>query len=951
MPTHQSLRFGAFEIDLRDERLWLNGAYVHLTNRAFSVLRFLVEHPDRLVSKETLLEALWPRDYVTDAALAVCVREIRQALGDNARSPLFIQTVRGRGYRFIAPIHAGVSNPAENSYTVGGYTQSNDSPIVGRVEELTKLHQWFTQMLEGERRVIFVCGEVGIGKSTLIDEFVTQVSHTEDLLVGRGQCIEQYGSGEAYLPVLEALSRLCSSDYRKRLIEHLRRYAPSWLSQLPALVSDSELQILQRTGSGLPRHRMIRELAECIEEVSAELPILLIFEDLHWSDTGTLEWLSYITRRRGDAKLMILASYRPVDVIVAQHPLRAVVQELKVQPHCRELIVDYLTRTSIDDYLKTRLSARRVPGKFIEAIHRRCSGNPLFLVTLVDMLQQQGVLSLTNASPRLLDNLNAPGTTVPESLRQLIDWQLDNVDHSSQGYLEVASVVGVQFSLAAVAAGASTDIEAVEGNFAVLVKHGQFVRFTKDDNTSVDELGGDYEFIHALYQEVLYSRIPSARRARLHRLIGENLEKEHYQERNAAAELAVHFVRGAEPLKAIRYMNSAGVNAVLQSAYPQAESLFTGGLELVSRLEHNAECAHLELSLQHNLAGTLIATKGYAWPAVEKALSRAHELCKYLGETDQASTVFYGLCLFHLDRGEMKKALEVATESMTAAESADGTAAYLLAHRLLGTCYYFLGEFESARDHLEQALDYYNAPEHADLVFVCATDVRVTILCWLSRTLYILGHESEAQITQEKALKCANEISHAHSIVFAMRDACFLPLMNENAVEVRRQALMTIAFARSHGFKYELEECRILLGWASSRLGRPQLGIRRIRFGVTHYRKMGSQFQVNYFTGLLADAERTAGHNDLGHELINQALENVHLTREKWFEAELHRLRGELYSAEPPVSIKEAEAEFRQAQRIARAQSATKLEQKASESLARNLRRHSTVENNDSGDY
>ena len=288
-----------------------------------------------------------------------------------------------RGYRFLAPVTAS-DRPTSTALAPAPPAAEHEAPrlpvaandpalIAGREVELAQLQRWWAQALQGERQVVVVMGEAGIGKTTVVDAFAAQVSATAAIWVGRGQCIEQYGAGEPYLPLLEALSRLCRGVDGARLIELLQRHAPSWLMQLPALVVTAEFEVLQRRVSGTTRARMLRELAEAVEGVTAERPLLLVFEDLHWSDAPNLEWLAYVARRRDWARLLVLATYRPVDAIVRAHPVRPVMQELQRHGQCVELVLPCLSETGVSAYLARRFGegVRRGAGSCLAPAHQR----------------------------------------------------------------------------------------------------------------------------------------------------------------------------------------------------------------------------------------------------------------------------------------------------------------------------------------------------------------------------------------------------------------------------------------------------------------------------------------------------------------------------------------------------------------------------------------------------
>jgi DNA-binding winged helix-turn-helix (wHTH) protein len=251
MAQASPIEFPPFHLDVVNEQLWRGPEQIHLRPKTFAALRYLVEHSEQLVTKEALFQVLWPGTYVSDSVLMVCIRELRKALGDEARAPRFIETVHGRGYRFIAEVvssqHSVVRSPSSHP---NAKLQPPAPSFVGREAELRQLHRWLGKALDGERQTVFVTGEPGIGKTTIVEAFLSQLAIEDKIWIGRGQCIEHYGAGEAYMPVLEALGRLSRASEGEHLIDVLNRYAPTWLVQLPALLNTADFEQLQRKVQG-----------------------------------------------------------------------------------------------------------------------------------------------------------------------------------------------------------------------------------------------------------------------------------------------------------------------------------------------------------------------------------------------------------------------------------------------------------------------------------------------------------------------------------------------------------------------------------------------------------------------------------------------------------------------------------------------------------------------------
>jgi predicted ATPase len=491
---------------------------------------------------------------------------------------------------------------------------------VGRELELAQLHGWLERALSGERQVVFVAGEPGIGKTTLVEAFLARAAETHDLWIGRGQCLEHYGAGEAYLPVLEALGRLARGANGEQLVQLLRRQAPTWLVQMPALTEDAEREALTRQLYGSTQERMARELAEALDTLTAGSSLVLWLEDLHWSDLSTVDLLAMLARRREPARLLVVGTYRPADVIASGHPLRGLVGELNAHAQCAELPLRFLTPPEVTQYLAARFAPSKPQAARLEEwgrfIHGRTDGNPLFMVAMVDDLMGQGVIgeaALERPWPAPPASL-AGG--LPESLRQLIDHQLDRLSQEEQGVLETASVAGREFSAAWVAAALDTDVLEVEGCCEALAFRRLFLDSAKGPTGPERRLAERYRFLHALHQHLLYERLPASRRRQLHQRVGESKETAFGSRRaDIAAELAVHFEQGGDSPRAVHYLGQAAQNALRRSAGREAADLLTRAIERLHTLPEAAERAQQELSLQVSLGAAHVMTQGLLYGA------------------------------------------------------------------------------------------------------------------------------------------------------------------------------------------------------------------------------------------------------------------------------------------------------------------------------------------------
>lgn len=291
--------FPPFWLDEGAARLWEGGEHRPLRRKTFALLHYLVTHAGQLASKDDLLAEGWPDVTVNEIALAVCIHELRQVFGDDAEAPRFIETAHGSGYRFVAPVT--ISHGHADAQRRSAPRINAPQVVVGRERDLSLLLEAWKLALEGARQVIFVGGEPGIGKTALVDHFLSIVAQSGPVLIGRGQCVEQYGEGEAYLPILEALGRMCHGAGGGEMRDVLRRLAPSWFAQMPGIVDATEAQAIQLQAARSTGPRMLREMAEALEFIAATRPVIVVCEDLHAGDRSTVELIDYLARRRGAA--------------------------------------------------------------------------------------------------------------------------------------------------------------------------------------------------------------------------------------------------------------------------------------------------------------------------------------------------------------------------------------------------------------------------------------------------------------------------------------------------------------------------------------------------------------------------------------------------------------------------------------------------------------------------
>jgi predicted ATPase len=424
------------------------------------------------------------------------------------------ETAHRRGYRFIGALARPGDGPAAASV----------SAVFGREDALNRLDEAFAAAGTGARQVVFVTGEAGIGKTTLVDRWLDRAGDQHAGRIARGECLEHCGAAEAYLPILDAVGRLCRDQGGEQVVGVLRRFAPTWLAQLPALLGDAEREELARQLVGATPQRMLREMAEALEAMTATAPLVLIVEDLHWSDRSTLDLVAMLARRRETARLLVIGTYRAEDILSGGHPLKTIASELALHRHAVELALPPLSEAAAAQYLGARFPGHALAHGLASLIHRRSEGNPLFMVSLVDELERAGAIRMRDGAVTLGADVGRLSREVPGSVTHVIERQLDRLSDDERRIVMAASVAGDEFAVPIVAAALEADVVQTELTCREVVRRKLLLvpgsSLTLPDGRTVPR----FRFIHALYRQALHDAVPIVAKAQLHGRLAVGLE-------------------------------------------------------------------------------------------------------------------------------------------------------------------------------------------------------------------------------------------------------------------------------------------------------------------------------------------------------------------------------------------------------------------------------------------
>ena len=900
------VRFDRFELDEANARLLRDGTAVALPPTPFAVLCALVRQPGTLLSTNALLDEVWGHQFVTDSVLRTAISELRTALDDDARKPRFIETVSRRGYRFIAAPSAIPAAPGVQP-NVPGLATVRVPYFIGRAEPLSQLRRAWDIACSGKRAVVWIAGEPGIGKTTLIEQFIASLG---DVACAHGQCVEHFGTGEPYLPVLQALEELCRSD--SEVPSLLRAVAPTWLLQLPWLSTAEEREALRRELAGVNPHRMLREMGQLLDRYTERRPLLLVTEDLHWSDRATIQLVDYIARRRGSARLMWLASFRLTEVVALDHPLNPLRHELRLHDLCEEIVLDPFSESEVADYVAGRSPAIAIDETFVRALHERTDGLPLFVASITSEMSARAAQGGGPVAPEQVAKI-----AVPENLAAIIEHYIAKLESGQRTVLSAAAVCGVQFRVNTIAAALERDPASVDDICDKLVREQIWLVGAHAEESS-GLAGSSYSFRHALFRQVQYERTAASSLVKLHRGIGAALERERATGVPvAAAELALHFERAGETTAAVRYYAEAAEAALAHFSPDECMRIIERASSLLGQTADSSERNALEITIQtlHGLAATRALGAG---DEAKSALQRAYSL---LGEAPQhpmLGRLLHGfgwmLCL----RAEYSEALVVADRAEALGSATNDLVLLSTACTVHGEVDQLQGRSPTARTWLERGLALAEQLDVGPGEFL--VDPQVALLGLLVNPLVHLGLVQQARARVERAHARARDRRWPMARLVAIWHGAMLEVRLGDAERVaaladEMQALVD-EFALAHG----RTACRWFRGWADARMGQPRDGYRRIRDAYEDNTRLGMLAGGSEVLGYAAEALVLAGDWDGAQHELEDALqvantlgERVYLPQLFLMQAAIARARGDRAAADAAIRRAIAEARAQEA--------------------------------------
>ncbi len=765
---------------------------------------------------------------------------------------------------------------------------------VGRTAEREALHSALEAAAAGAGRLVCIAGEPGLGKTTLVEEFLAEATvGPASCLVGRGRCSESLAGTEAYLPMLEALEGLVRSggDSVRRALKTL---APTWFVQVAPLAAagDSSAERLADQARQASQERVKREVRAFLGEVSRHRPVVLFIDDIHWADPATIDLLGYIARSFDGMRLLVVAAYRVSELLLAQHPFATLKLELQARGVATELPLQFLTRADIERYLDLECPDHRFPAAFADLVHGKTEGNPLFMVDVLAYLRDRQVIRRQEDGWVLAEDVPAIERQLPESIRSMIERKVQQLTDEERWLLRVASVQGYRFDAAVAAEAAGLDIADVEDRLQVLERVHAFVRLVGERELPGGLLTLRYQFVHVLYQNALHASLTPARKVAVSAAVARSLQRHHARQIGpAASRIALLFEQGREFTDAARMFCAAAQHAASLVAPREAATLARRGLAVLDQVPDESVRAELELQLLVMTGIALLVTEGYASEGARQAYTRAREICASLGERRELFPILWGLWGYYLSIGRGEVSWDIANQLRAMSE--DGRPAdRVRAAWAMGTSAVFAGRPHDGIALLDEGLRHYDrADDQADR-YLYGHDAGVTCRVFGAWARCLVGRPDEALQEIDTACKDAATLAHPQTLAFAYMFAGIVHQFRGDPERALTRAEEAYQISDREGLPQFREWNRAMVGWALHALGQTDDGVARTTQALEAMQAIGSLVAQPYYAGLLADMLLRSSQPDRALQLAEDALALAARTGERVQLPELMRIKG-----------------------------------------------------------
>jgi serine/threonine protein kinase/tetratricopeptide (TPR) repeat protein len=802
---------------------------------------------------------------------------------------------------------------------------------VGRESELQQLDASFARVRAGRSTIVGISGEPGIGKSTLLEAFMSELQASGDRpTIVRSRCSENLAGSEAYLPVLEALDAMRTKG-RSSFDALMRSVAPTWFARLAGATDDD-----RGSAADASQERMKRELRAFLHDASRRAPLVWIIEDLHWADVSTIDILNYVAGRFDDMRLMLVTAFRPSDMSLSKHPFLAVRRDLQAKGVYEEIALDFLSRDDVSRYLSLRWPVNQFPASFVNEIHSRTEGSPLFMADLVRYLSDTGTIVETDGVWGVAASRTDAIRDLPESVRGMIARKIERVDEADRKLLLAASVQGQEFDSAALGESLEMDAAEVEERLETLQNVHGLIQRGEEAEYPDGSLTLRSRFVHVLYQNVLYASLQPSRRAQLCGRTARSLAAHYGSDAGAVAgRVAVLFEAARDFASAGQFFYLAAQRAASLFGFRETLALAERGLAGVSKLPPDASRHQLELALQMTRGLALRLVKGWAAPELEETFARARQLCTELNDSPALVPVLWNVALFNCLRGDLAL-MRQQSDTLNAKAAESGESAFLMsASHIDGVHNEFMGTVVRSVELLERARELHDPARHGEYSAMFGMDPGMIARAMSMRSLWAAGYPDQALARGRETIALSHSQRQPVTLVFALLITEGLHLYRGEAAEAIALGDEVEAMALEYEFAQELQWGRAFQGAAYSLVGEVDRGVEQLQASIDGQSALRSRLVRSMWLSLLAEAMWRVGRIDDGLRVVSDGFAYAETAPEGGYVHELHRIRGQLLARANRMD--EAEGSLREALAYANNRGAKSFELRAATSLARLL--------------
>jgi predicted ATPase/predicted Ser/Thr protein kinase len=857
--------------------------------------------------------------------------------------------------------------------------------FVAREQELSQLGEWLDASLTGKGQVVFITGEAGGGKTALLQEFSRRAMEAHpDLIVASGKCNAHTGIGDPYFPFIEIMGLLSgdveakwaagaiSREHAVRLWNLVTLVSQTLLASgqdlinvfVPghSLVSRSEAASRNPAGwlttlkkfverksslppdSTLQQSTLFEQYTRLLLTLAKQRPLLLILDDLQWVDAGSAGLLFHLGRRISGSRLLILGAFRSSEISIGRgeerHPMESIRNEFKSAFGEMEIEVGKAEeRMFVDQFIDSE--SNRLGEKFRQTLFRQTRGHPLFTVELLRTMQERGAL-VKDEEGRWVQGPEFDWHTLPARIDAVIEERVNRLSEKLRETLTIASVEGEEFTAEVIARLQDAEVFALIRILSRELEKRHHLVSAKGIRQLAKRRLSLYLFQHILFQRHLYDSLDTVERAHLHEQVGTILESLYGGEaEEICVQLAHHFLEAGNTAKAIEHLMKAGRRAVRLSANEEAIAHYRKALGLLLELPETPERDQKELVLQLALYVPEGSSKGPGCPGASRAVLRAQELCEKIGETPQLFTALVQLSFYYaFARADYRKTLDLQERILRIAERTGDPLQKAISSYVTTWPFLNVGELTKTLEYAQRMNAEYDPAKHGFLAHIFGFDVGILNRGFASWALWFLGYPDQARAEYVKAMEHSRQLGHPYTFAFALVGACEFYWFLREPENVARYLEELVAVSNEKGFVYWQAHAVFYLGEKLVLEGKIREGIAEMRRGLDIMLAVGTLTCFTRLLARMADACLKAGAIEAGLAAADEADEVKCKFDERYMEAEIYRLKGELLlrKGEDEEAVKNL---YEQALEVARAQKAKSLELRAAMSLGRLLQKQS----------